>query len=404
MLNNKKVTIVLSFVIAICMWTYVVGETNPTVTKTFKDIPIKIKNEKILEEHGLAISEIEYETVSVTLKGTRNRMNKIMDTDISAFVDLEEAAKGENLLRVHIQCPSYMEFENSSIQKVKVKVENLKTKEVDVTVKYEGTGNMDIKPITLSVAPEKVTVRGAESLVDSVVSAGGIIDAGVVREKAAMFNIVIKPLDKEGDEVAHVSVSQTMVTVEAQLTETKTVPIKAIIDNDNGAGMGRTYEMPENVVITGSSTALENIEYVECEPIDISNITESCRLPLKFILPEGISISEKSADSYVLNVYVENTDEKIFEYDSGDIRINGLAENLDAAIADTRIKVTVSGKESDLVSFDAGNISLSVNLEDIAEGRHKVNIIAGVDGAYRTVKVEPKTITVIISQEDSDNN
>ena len=58
MLNNKKVTIVLSFVIAICMWTYVVGETNPTVTKTFKDIPIKIKNEKILEEHGLAISEI----------------------------------------------------------------------------------------------------------------------------------------------------------------------------------------------------------------------------------------------------------------------------------------------------------------------------------------------------------
>ena len=226
----------------------------------------------------------------------------------------------------------------------------------------------------------------------------------MVREKVAMFNIVIKPLDKEGDEVAHVSVSQTMVTVEAQLTETKTVPIKAIIDNDNGAGMGRTYEMPENVVITGSSTALENIEYVECEPIDISNITESCRLPLKFILPEGISISEKSADSYVLNVYVENTDEKIFEYDSGDIRINGLAENLDAAIADTRIKVTVSGKESDLVSFDAGNISLSVNLEDIAEGRHKVNIIAGVDGAYRTVKVEPKTITVIISQEDSDNN
>ena len=38
MLNNKKVTIILSFVIAVCLWTYVVGETNPTITKTFNSI------------------------------------------------------------------------------------------------------------------------------------------------------------------------------------------------------------------------------------------------------------------------------------------------------------------------------------------------------------------------------
>ena len=46
MLNNKKFNIVISLIIAIGLWAYVIGETNPPDTKTFRDIPIQLINLK----------------------------------------------------------------------------------------------------------------------------------------------------------------------------------------------------------------------------------------------------------------------------------------------------------------------------------------------------------------------
>lgn len=97
MLNNKRVNIVLSVIIAICLWTYVVGETNPTIVKTYKNIPIKVKNEKVLEEQNLALGEMETSTVSITVKGSRNRINKILNSDISAYIDWKRQKRAKML-------------------------------------------------------------------------------------------------------------------------------------------------------------------------------------------------------------------------------------------------------------------------------------------------------------------
>ena len=42
MLSNKKFNIVLSLLIAVGLWAYVIGETNPQDTRTFRDIPIQL--------------------------------------------------------------------------------------------------------------------------------------------------------------------------------------------------------------------------------------------------------------------------------------------------------------------------------------------------------------------------
>ena len=39
MLNNKKFNIVLSLIIAVGLWAYVIGETNPTDTRTLGTFP-----------------------------------------------------------------------------------------------------------------------------------------------------------------------------------------------------------------------------------------------------------------------------------------------------------------------------------------------------------------------------
>ena len=51
MLDNKKFNIVLSVLIAIGIWAYVIGETNPTDTKTYRDVPIQFLGEESLDEN-----------------------------------------------------------------------------------------------------------------------------------------------------------------------------------------------------------------------------------------------------------------------------------------------------------------------------------------------------------------
>ena len=72
MLSNKRFTIILSLVIAICIWGYVIGETNPVDTRTFRSVPIQLVNEESLQEKGLAVLETSDTEMNITIIGTRD--------------------------------------------------------------------------------------------------------------------------------------------------------------------------------------------------------------------------------------------------------------------------------------------------------------------------------------------
>lgn len=407
MLNNKRVNIVLSVIIAICLWTYVVGETNPTIVKTYKNIPIKVKNEKVLEDQNLALGEMETSTVSITVKGSRNRINKILNSDISAYIDLEEAEKGENVMRVHIQTPFSVEYEDSSVQTVKVNIENMKTKDIPVVIDYDGADDSkseDNKPVTVKVMPETVTVKGAESRVDEAQSARGSIEANLVSDEQTTFNVNIKAVDSSKKEVPYVNLSQTVVTVQSQLTRAKTVPLKADVTDNETSGLEKNYEVPETITVMGSSDVLENVEYIKCEDIDISDVTESCQIQLKLIMPEGVSISKADKKKAVLTVTVEKMSDKTVTIDSSQIDIKGLGKNLVADIENGKIEITVSGKKSDLSGFSADKVSLSVNLKDIGAGTHRVEISAKTDFNYGSIRINPQTVKVTIKDDNENDN
>ena len=72
MFENKKLNILLAFLIAIGIWMYVVGEVNPTAQEKIKNIPIKITDNSALNERGLAVSSRGMEKIDITVKGNRS--------------------------------------------------------------------------------------------------------------------------------------------------------------------------------------------------------------------------------------------------------------------------------------------------------------------------------------------
>ena len=67
MFQSKKLNLLISFVIAIILWAYVIGEINPVTTKSFVDVNINLENQIALEERGLAIESMNEEKISISL-------------------------------------------------------------------------------------------------------------------------------------------------------------------------------------------------------------------------------------------------------------------------------------------------------------------------------------------------
>lgn len=105
MFQSKKLNLLISFVIAIILWAYVIGEINPVTTKSFVDVNINLENQIALEERGLAIESISEDKINVTVKGERSRVQNVEKDDVYAEVDLALARAGHNELDVNVRTP-----------------------------------------------------------------------------------------------------------------------------------------------------------------------------------------------------------------------------------------------------------------------------------------------------------
>ena len=47
MLQSKKANLVISLILAVILWLYVIGELDPETTKVYRSVPITLQNEQI---------------------------------------------------------------------------------------------------------------------------------------------------------------------------------------------------------------------------------------------------------------------------------------------------------------------------------------------------------------------
>ena len=397
MLNNKKVNIILSIIVAVCLWAYVIGETNPKDSKVFKNIPIEFVNEDVLDKSELAVLDVSSNIVDVTLTGTRVGLSNVKAGDITATVDLADAAMGSNELKVNIKCSDTVEVEDQSINKVTIRVERKAHKDVDVTVGYAGEFGDDQEPLVVELSKTSVTVSGAESKVKSVVAAQATISASEVENKLKTLSCNLIPINKDGAEVSNVKLSSNNVKITTELVKTKTVPLEVLITNNATDDIVRHASTPKTITLKGKGKQLDKIESVKAETVDISEVTESVSLPITVNLPEGVQVSEQSLAMKV-NVTVEKPAEKKFVFSRDEIEINGLDSALKAVIEESDINIIFKGKQKNLDGLSKTDVTLSLDLSGYGEGSYTVEIKVTCDKAYTSYEVKPAKITVNIEK------
>ena len=402
MLNSRKSKIIISLVVAIALWVYVVGEMDPQIKKTFRSVPIKYVNEQALAEKGMAVSSLGKDQMSVTLSGKRSLFTRMDSEDLSAEVDLSNAAVGTNELSVELNVPSGLESTHQSVSKVVVKVERRISQKKQIRVSYLGNYASGEEPTTLSISPSSVTVSGAKSLVRKVSYIRATVQKSRLSGKAASVTASLMPVDSSGYEVKDVVLSQKTVHIRTALYKTKSVKLNVSVKDSSDDSGNRTYDAPDRVTIKGPQSKLADIDEIKSKPIDISDIHKDTTVKIEPILPDGVELASDSGN-LTMSVNVKNGDySKDFVFRGSDIEVNDLGSDYDAQILTDSVKVTVAGSSKQLSAVKKGDIHLSVGAGDLGEGTHEVQIEAELKKKYSELTLSPQTVSVKITKKSGD--
>lgn len=295
MLNNNNVLKVVSIVLAICLWAFVMGEVNPTIKKTIHNVPVEFTNVETIEEQGIALLDPNGYTVDVEVEGSRSDLNTMDVDDIQVTADLFGYSIGEHHIAVDVALPDGIYLEEVKDSEILVTLEELVSVQKSVDVDFTGDLPEGMEPGHIVVYPETVEVKGAKSIVNQVESVRVQIDAAKLTEDVATFTASPAAIDENGEIIKNVDISANTIEVQTALYNTKTVPLEVKVTGSPDQQLGTAdVTIPKTITIRGTEEALADVDQITAADIDISHIEQEGTLSLELDLPYGIETADRS--------------------------------------------------------------------------------------------------------------
>ena len=394
MLKSNRVNFILAIIMAIVLWAYVLGEVDPMRTITVRNIPIRLINQAALENEGLVITEMDYETVSVTFSAKRSVGNKIDSDDFHATASLSDITKGDNVVQISLSKPSNITVESMSSEYINIKTEQLVTSEKEISIQFINETDDETEPKIINLSDDTVKISGALSAVGQVDKVVADLDVSRMDEEPRTISVELKVLDSSGRDVPGIELEFSNVSITAAMESTKTVPLVVPVTGQDSGSVNRQIDTPTEVTIKGDDEVLETISSISCNVIDLSDVYESGEITLVPIIPKGAELAAASQD-LTAEVSVYNAGIGEFSFDENDISITGVDEGQTVKIHDVDINVTVKGMSTVINTISAEDFTLSADASGLESGTHTIDLIIqndmmGID----SIEASPNKITI----------
>lgn len=288
--NDRKV-IILSVIVAIIMWGYVMTTTNPSLSKTVRNVPLIITNLNDIQSDGYeVVDRDELPTISVTVEGARDVLMDVSADNLVASVTVASIDEGIKSINLKIDSPAGVKVLKKEPNQINLKLEKVIEKQLSVDL--EVTDDIkDGKILEVNEnSPTEITVKGLRTVVDSVEKiVASVDDEDYLNGK--IHNIPVKAYDKDNKEVTDVVLSAKEVSVSYIVSTTKEVEIKAQSSAPlSGYSLISLTTVPTKVIIKGQNDIISKIDSIETEEIDISTLKKTTTGEVELNLPDGVEI------------------------------------------------------------------------------------------------------------------
>lgn len=409
--NEKVITIIVCVLLSFSLWVYISNVENVNRTVELKNISVTIENESALSESKLVLLPEQVFEVNLRIEGPSKKVYSISKQDFNLEVDLSAYALKSGVNNIPVKIVDYPEginIKNTGNLTIKVVLENLEEKEVNVTSKINTTFQDGISEVSSEISPQKVTISGASSFIYKVSQV--IIDgseSNISRNFSRTFNL--KAVDANGDEVDGVEISTKKVTYSMKVKKQKEAPIKVDYQGSLPNGISKEFEelSINNIIISGEVDDVDKIESIKTEPIYLSNITENKKITLDLVIPEGINVVGN--DTSVILTYNVKNNNTVPEVTDDEKQITKTIEGVEISYIDEdtakynyeyvtkTVNIDIKGTKAELDNITKDQIKVEASVKELTtEGENSVNWNASLINPVNNVSIVNSTGSAVV--------
>ncbi|WP_367924352.1 YbbR-like domain-containing protein [uncultured Ruthenibacterium sp.] len=301
--SDKRFTIIFSILVAIGLWFVVRSIINPNSTTTIRNVKVNYDyNSAAYLSQGLDIVEKDTGDKNITISGDDNQISGVEAEDILLYPNYSQvngpgtytlklvAAQTDSLLNSR----SFDFEEISPSAYVQVTFDKVSTKKFPITVNASGIVPEDGYYVDTPVSsPSEVTVRGPESVVNSIDKVMANVTLNEKRTESALATAQLEFLDKEGNPVESdyltMDVSQVEVTI--PVLKIKEVPLTVEythVPSGYDVDVLNPTLSQETIRVAGSAEQVDALESINAGYIDLAKFQLGTSVDLDLELPEGL--------------------------------------------------------------------------------------------------------------------
>lgn len=374
MTKSKIWKLVISCVVAVGLWIYVVTVVSPGSVKTYYDVPVNKRNFTGLSEE-FVITECD-EFINVRLEGNRIDLNALDAGSIIIEADLSAIQKAGTYDISYTAVPTGNFASNAFVvqksepEKLSIKVEKLMTKTVPVACKLEGTvaDNYIVYETELELEYAEVEIKGPESLIKQMEYAVVTVDVnGRTQTIDTDYSYELCDKDQKRVEVKDPALIEALTTdtihVKLPVYLTKQLELKVELTPGGGvtaencrytimpAGETAITESPEKILVAGPEDVLNKMDSLVIDTVKLEELMDDTTKTVSInerLEKLGLkNVSDSQINEYAIELKLSGLKTETFEIISENIKVNNPGYQLNTA--NPVVKVKVRGPE-DLVN------------------------------------------------------
>lgn len=362
----------LSVVIAVGLWVYVITTVSPEWEETYYNIPVVLENESALHDRGLMVVADELPKVTLKLLGNRSDLVNLSKDNITLVADLSKIYDtGEQQVHYSI---SYSNIPSNSVevisqtpQEITLSITERASKDVPIQLFYEGSVPEGFRTDreNLILDYKSIRVIGPASVINRIEFARIQVDLNNQTETIDR-SYIYTLCDRNGDPVdaEQVNTDVTEVRLNLKIQRYKEIALKLNIAEGGGATQKNTLitmDM-ETIQVSGTEQQLKDLgNSLDLGEIRLGEELKDTVKEFEIKLPEGVenltgkdtvSVSIEFQGLITKTIYVTKIEPK------------NVPEGMVAKVITKQMPVVVRGPKVQVEAISADDLTVHVDFSD----------------------------------------
>ncbi len=408
--ENDAILRVLSLLMAIGLWGYVMSTEDVEKALPYEDIPVRLEGVTTLKESGLVVMSGTNETVSVKASGKSSLVQEVKKDYLNLITATASVAHitepGEYKLSYQLVKDSVAEdvtLSDKSPSQITVVIDRMNTASIPVEVELVGKMASGLSLDSVNASPDAIVVRGPETILRQIKKAKVTYDISGVTT-TMQTNVTYTLLDGNGEAVtsSYLTPDTPSTMLSLSLRQQGAVPLTVALKDSTYL---KSYMVdakidPASINLIGDPDLVRELNGIELEAVDLSEVLEEGTMEFARViqLPDGVSLASGQKQFAMVKITLDGCGWETRELDQ-----THLPEDSLLIYPEQQIKIDVFGSTTALARLRDSDIVLEpiYELDDLVVGTNTLPCRITLQNSSIYVKQELE-ITVEVTQEALD--